>query len=149
MSFEEVKNPIHAGETLLPARATKGSAGYDFHIKEDIVLEPNTVHVTWTDVKVKLVDWTFLGVFPRSSLGIKHGVVLANTVGIIDSDYYSNPDNDGNIGIALHNTGTETVYLNKGDKVAQGILLPYGTFKEEKISEQRTGGIGSTDRKGE
>ena len=133
----------------MPASATKVSAGYDFHIKEDIVLEPNTVHVTWTDVKVKLVDWVFLGVFPRSSLGIKHGVVLANTVGIIDSDYYSNPDNDGNIGIALHNTGSETVYLNKGDRVAQGIRLPYMTFAEEKPTEQRTGGIGSTDKKGD
>ena len=66
-----------------------------------------------------------LEVYIRSSLGVKHLLALANGTGIIDSSYYGNPGNDGNIGICLVNWGSEPVVIEKGERIAQGIFKKY------------------------
>ena len=81
-------------------------------------------------------------------MGIKKGIVLCNTVGIIDADYYGNSDNDGHIRVALRNLNSSVTsdfaQIKKGDAIAQAILEPYSTFGEE-VKTKRVGGIGSTD----
>jgi len=141
--FEVVKNPIHDSPTQLPMRATQSSAGHDFYLKETIVLQPQETKLTFTDVKCQLLDDTFLSVHIRSSVGVKKHIMLANGTGIIDSDYYNNSSNDGNIGIALHNYGQKAITLEAGERVAQGIIQAYRAF--DKIDRVRGGGFGSTE----
>ena len=81
----------------------------------------------------------------RSSLPLKHWLVLANGVGIIDRDYYNNPDNEGHIYFQLINLSPRDILLKKGDKIGQGIFLYYGTVSEDSpVKTERTGGFGST-----
>jgi len=85
----------------------------------------------------------------RSSMAIKKGIRLVNNVGIIDADYYNNPDNEGHIMLALVNTGLEPMVLKKGERVAQGIFYKYLTTDDDKETEKenRSGGFGSTGKK--
>ena len=71
---------------------------------------------------------------------------IANTIGIIDSDYYSNPDNDGNIGIFLKNISDKELKIFKGDKIAQGIFMKYFKVDNDKTTAKRAGGFGSTNK---
>lgn len=130
----------------LPERSTKFSAGYDFKSLEDFDIEPNQVHIFKTGVKAKMDEDDVLLIFIRSSLAIKKGLQLANNVAVIDADYFSNPDNDGHIMIAIKNTSNEIVSIKKGDKIAQGMFTKYETTIDDKSSNERTGGTGSTGR---
>ena len=98
----------------LPKRATKGSAGYDFYSPVDVVIQPGERCLVWTDVKSYMQENEVLMLYVRSSIGVKKGVVLSNGTGIIDSSYYSNPGNDGNIGISLFNTSDKEVHILAG-----------------------------------
>lgn len=142
--FEVVSNAPK--EVKLPVRATGGSAGYDFFSPVSVTIRPGDISVIRTGVKAKLPSGTFLMIVPRSSMGIKNKVVLANNVGIIDEDYYGNPDNEGEICIALYNYGTSTYTVAIGDKIAQGIIVPYVTDTEDSAATARTGGVGSTGK---
>lgn len=71
---------------------------------------------------------------------MKKNLALANTTGIIDSDYYGNPDNDGNIGFKLRNLSDKTVVINKGEKVVQGIFVKYLTTDDDQTTTSRTSG---------
>ena len=83
----------------------------------------------------------------RSSMGFKYNVRMCNQVGIIDSDYYNNSDNEGHMWFKIQNEGTETVILNKGQRFGQGIFIEYKTVDdEEEITKERTGATGSTDK---
>lgn len=83
----------------------------------------------------------------RSSIGFKHNVRLCNQVGIIESDYYDNPTNEGHLFIKLQNEGNDDFVVNKGDRICQGIFVKFLTIDdEEEINSVRTGGIGSTER---
>lgn len=146
--FEEVSEifmkhrPV---ETTLPVRADRRSAGYDFYSKESVVLKPGESHLFWTDVKAYMLEDEVLEVHVRSSIGIKKGITLANTTGIIDSSYYSNPSNDGNIGICLKNTSNEAVMIKKNERIAQGIFKKYLVIdNDETLNENRNGGFGSS-----
>jgi dUTP pyrophosphatase len=130
----------------LPIRGTKKSAGYDFFSNEDIEILPNQKHLFWTDVKSYMQDDEVLKIYVRSSIGIKKGLILANTVGIIDSDYYENSSNDGNIGICLYNTTSQNVKIEKGEKIAQGIFSKYLIVDDDDNQTERTGGIGHTGK---
>ncbi len=130
----------------LPERSTKFSAGYDFKSLEDFDIEPNQVHIFKTGVKAKMDEDDVLLIFIRSSLAIKKGLQLANNVAVIDADYFSNPDNDGHIMIAIKNTSNEIVSIKKGDKIAQGMFTKYEITIDDKSSNERTGGTGSTGR---
>ena len=134
---------------ILPTRATIGSAGYDFITPVEIKLQPNEFIKVATDVKVKIPEYEVLNLYLRSSIGINLNVMLSNSVGIIDSDYYNNLDNDGNIIVALYNYGQRTIKIPKGNKLAQGIFMSYQTIDNENESEllkTRHGGIGSTGK---
>lgn len=130
----------------LPERSTKFSAGYDFKSLEDFDLNPNQIHIFKTGIKAKMDDDDVLLIFIRSSLAIKKGLQLANNVAVIDADYFSNPENDGHIMIAIKNTSNDIVSIKKDDKIAQGMFTKYETTIDDKSSNERKGGTGSTGR---
>ena len=104
--FEVVSSEHRKHSTVdiqLPVRSTQDSAGYDFYLPVDTVIKPQETVVVFSDVKSYMQPNEVLMLFVRSSIGIKKNIVLANGTGIIDADYYSNPSNDGNIGLAAHN----------------------------------------------
>ena len=127
----------------LPCRATKGSAGYDFVCPVEVTMLPGQTAVIPTGIRAWMQPGWVLVNCPRSSLGRKHGLRLANTVGIIDSDYYF-ADNEGHILVMLVNGGDHAVTLHPGDRFCQGIFLPHGLAEEEDVTGERTGGFGST-----
>lgn len=130
-----------------PKRATEHSAGYDFYSPTDAEILPNESVLIWTNIKAKFNANEFLLLAVTSGMG-KHGIMLANNVGIIDSDYYENQTNDGNIGFRLYNFSKNVYKINYGDKIGQGIFLNFLTVDdEEEILNKRTGGFGSTDKK--
>lgn len=143
--FEVVKNEArkHSGEIKLPTRATEHSAGYDFYSPMDAVINPGEMTMIWTDVKAHMYYDNVLLLFVRSSMG-KYPVVLANGTGVIDSDYYSNESNDGNIGFRLMNMGDEPYVIKIGDRIGQGVFVKYGTVAKDNTTTKRVGGIGST-----
>lgn len=127
---------------ILPQRATRGSAGYDFYIPRNVSVGDLYGITVPTGIRVHLDPGWMLVVFPRSGLGFKYGLRLVNTVGIIDSDYY-NADNEGHIMIRM--IADSAVDLSAGDRFAQGILIPYGLASNDFIlTKQRKGGFGST-----
>ena len=127
----------------LPRRATAGSAGYDFTCTLPVTLAPGESALIPTGIRCEMEPGWVLLLFPRSSLGFKHNVRLANTVGVIDSDY-SHAANEGHIMVKLFNAGDHTVTLAAGERFCQGLLLPHGLAEEEETSADRVGGFGST-----
>ena len=132
---------------LLPVRKTMKSAGYDFISFMDITIKPNEIVKIPTGIKISLEDGEFLGIFVRSSMGFKYNVRMCNQVGIIDGDYYNNPDNEGHIWIKLQNHGDIDYVVRKGDAFAQGIIMKYYICDDDNTQDVRVGGLGSTDRR--
>ncbi len=132
---------------ILPKRATKGSAGYDFFSPIDFTLNPGETIKIPTGIRVHIKDYWFLAIFPRSSLGFKFRLQLNNTVGIIDSDYV-NSDNEGHIFLKLTNDSNEkkTLNIKQGEGLVQGIFLPFGIVEEDETDGIRNGGFGSTNK---
>lgn len=128
----------------LPKRATAGSAGYDFFSPLKFKLPYGCSIKIPTGIKCKLDDDRVLFLFPRSSYGIKYKIVLDNTCGIIDADYYNNVDNEGHIWFFLTNNGKKTLSVDIGDRFAQGIILPFEKVENDDSNSVRTGGLGST-----
>lgn len=129
----------------LPTRKTKNSAGYDFFANERILVPAHGSAKMKTGVKAYMPGNEHLELFIRSSYGIKHGLLLANSVGIIDSDYYGNQDNDGNIQAVLINRTNEDFVIERGESFMQGIFLEHKVSDDQPAAE-RTGGVGSTGR---
>ena len=148
MSVDNYKSAYQ--EIKLPERSTEKSAGYDFYAPcsffifpgEDIIL-PSGIKCFFNKDEGK--NW-HLKLYARSSLGIKHKIVLTNGTGIIDADYYNNPDNEGDILISLHNFGPKGVRIQAGDKIMQGIFEAYALTENDFASGIRRGGVGSTGR---
>ena len=88
-------------DTKLPERQTKASAGYDFYVIEDVEIPAYGTVMLPTNVKAYMQEGEVLLLYVRSSIGIKRGLALSNGTGVIDADYFSNPSNDGNIGIPV------------------------------------------------
>lgn len=130
----------------LPRRATKGSAGYDFFAPFKIELKPGESVKIPTMIRCRIDEGWVLKIYPRSSLGFKYKAQLANTVGIIDSDYY-NAENEGHIWIKLFNDGDKTMFIDTDEAFAQGIFVPYGITTDDNVEKVRTGGLGSTTGK--
>lgn len=131
----------------LPVRATKFSAGYDFFSPIDVIIPPLSKLTIWTDVKSYMQNGEVLLLDVRSSIGIKKGLKLANTIGVIDADYYSNIDNDGNIGICLENSNPyKEIEINAGERIAQGIFISYLVADNGNSDNERVGGVGSTNQ---
>lgn len=161
---------------LLPTRATKNSAGYDFVVAQDTIVSAfsnyfkQTIFQTFspsekldistvsnlskdfncrptlvpTGVKVYMPKNQFLQISVRSSCPLKYWLILANGVGIIDADYYNNPDNEGHIYFQMINLFPVDIVLKRGDKIGQGIFLNYNCTLEGDTDNLRAGGFGST-----
>ena len=145
--FELVKDKYRksTGEVILPKRATKSSVAYDFYSPINITISPMQSAMIWTDVKAHFNKDEALLLNVRSSMG-KQPVMIANTQGWIDSDYYSNPDNDGNIGIRLFNLGNTSYIVKLGDRIAQGMFVKYLVADNGNTDCVRKSGFGSSGR---
>lgn len=126
---------------LLPKRATSKSAGYDFFAPDDYIVPAHGSCLINTEVSVILPENLVLMCFARSSYGFKYDVVLRNGTGIIDADFYPN-----NILIKLRNHSDQDLHIKKGDRFAQGIILPFYLTDDDNCSIIREGGIGSTGK---
>ena len=134
----------------LPVRKTMYAAGYDFEAAEDTLVPSfskgmNPVLIP-TGIKAYMEDDEVLYIYNRSSNPKKKGLVMANSVGIIDKDYYGNPDNDGHIMFAFYNFKDEDVLIKKGEAIGQGIFGKYLIADIDEANGVRTGGFGSTDK---
>ena len=148
--FEVVKpEAIQYGivPTKMPQRATKHSAGYDIYSPIDIVIMPKTMEMIWSNIKALFENDEVLLLCVNSGMG-KRQIMLANTIGVIDADYYGNVSNDGNLGFRLYNFGDAPYEIKAGDKIGQGVFMKYLTVdNEEEIKNERVGGFGSTVKK--
>lgn len=161
----------------LPSRSTEEAAGYDFVVAEDIIIpsmelqyaklpayienkvfelqelaDLTKMHrarpvLVSTGMKCYLDEGQYLELSVRSSTPLKHWLILANGVGIIDGDYVDNPENEGEIYFQLINLSPYSIALKKGDKIGQGIIKTYHTVEGDAAAGKRSGGFGSTDRK--
>ena len=173
MKFEVVSKYVDSDITL-PERKTAGSAGYDFMVAEDTFIpsidslkrkinESNLVFPVTLDnmatitkatgakptlvptgIKCQLDNGYYLELSVRSSCPLKYWLILANGVGIIDSDYYNNPDNEGHIYFQMINLSPCGIMLKKGDIIGQGIIKKYEITEDDAASGMREGGFGST-----
>jgi dUTP pyrophosphatase len=165
----------------LPTRGTFYSAGYDFEVAEDVIIDPiedlcaeilhtytggsGVYHIepvnldemakltktarptlVATGIKCQLDSDQYLELSVRSSCPLKYWLILANGVGIIDADYYNNPDNEGEIFFQVINLSPLPIYLKKGDRIGQGIIKHFDRAINDKVREvNRLGGFGSTN----
>ena len=132
----------------LPIRKTEHSAGYDIECAEDTVVSAKNNIPTFipTGVKAYMEDDEVLYLYNRSSNPKKKGLVLANSVGVVDSDYYGNPDNDGHIMFAFYNVKDEDILIKKGEAIGQGVFAKYLVVDGDRAKGVRKGGFGSTDK---
>ena len=137
--------PLPVSEIPLPVRATAGSAGYDFVCPAGIALAPGESVVVPTGIRAFMEQGWVLLIFPRSGLGFKHHLRLANTTGVIDSDYV-NAANGGHIMVKIVNGSDHAVTIGRGERFCQGVFVPYGLAEEADLPGERTGGLGSTGR---
>lgn len=132
----------------LPERSTRNSSGYDFTAIEDVEIPPyklgDNPFMVATGVKVAMLADEFLMLVNRSSNPKKKKLVIPNSVGIIDADYFNNPDNDGEMFFGFYNVSNEPVQIKKGEKLGQGIFMKYLKTNDDEADGERTGGFGST-----
>ena len=174
IKFETVSRFENSEINLIPTRKTEASAGYDMYVAEEIVVPswadffiqmdteeyqpPHTLEemakltkklkckptLVSTGVKCQLEPDTYLELSVRSSTPLKYWLILANSVGIIDADYYNNEDNEGEIFLQLINLSPIPIILKPGDCIGQGIIKRYEKTTEDCATGTRKGGFGST-----
>ena len=147
--FEIAKGWENKGINL-PVRKTRNSAGYDIEAAEDTIIpvfkpgqKPTLVK---TGLKAYCMPDEYYMLCNRSSNPGKRGLVMANSVGIIDSDYYENPDNDGHFMFAFYNFFDHDVEIKKGEAIGQAIFMKYLITDNDNAQGERTGGFGSTSK---
>ena len=130
----------------LPKRSTKKAAGYDCFAPFDFTLQPGEDINIPTGIKAYMQDGEVLMVFPRSGLGFKYYTRLSNSTGIVDADFYSNPNNDGHIHVKLRNEGTKPLTVKQGEAFCQFIFMPFllADGDDFDTGNERVGGFGST-----
>ena len=143
---KDLKEVCEYSDIELPTRSTKHSAGYDFKSPIEFTLNPGESKKVPTGIKASMNEDEFLAILVRSSMGFKYNIRLCNQVGIVDSDYYNNTDNEGHIFIKIQNEGTESITINKGDRFAQGIFMNYLITDDDMAFGERIGGFGSTNK---
>lgn len=130
---KDVKEDINLyNEIKIPQRDSEATAGYDIYLLNDIEIKPNEILKIPTGLKCYFEKDEVLLLIVRSSMGFRHNIRLCNQVGVIDSDYYNNQDNEGHIWIRIQNEGNETVNIKAGEAIVQGIFLKYLTTKSDK-----------------
>jgi dUTP pyrophosphatase len=128
----------------LPAAATGGAAGFDLAAAADVEIPSHSIRLVGTGLVIGVPDGHFLGIFARSSTPLKKGLMVANGVGVVDSDYCGPEDE---ISIQVLNITDATVLVKRGDRLAQGIVLPTPRIQWDVVDEMETptrGGFGST-----
>lgn len=164
VSFEEYKKTRELGDTLndtlfvskspllkeyesilLPKRGTVGSAGYDFKLPFPIVILPHKSVLIHTYIKCYLSTGYVLMLYPRSSLGFQYQLSLDNTIGIIDSDYYNNPNNEGHIIVKMTNHSDNKLVIKPNQSYVQGLIQKYYLTNDDYVNTLRMNGFGSTD----
>ena len=146
----EIAKGFENMEINLPVRKTKYSAGYDIEAAEDTVIPSfkkgmNPVLVK-TGLKAYMQDDEYLKLCNRSSNPKKKGLILANSIGVVDKDYYGNPDNDGHIMFAFFNIKDEDIVIKKGDAIGQGVFQKFFVVDNDIAEGERLGGFGSTSK---
>lgn len=134
----------------LPIRKTKYSAGYDVEAEEDTTIpsfkKGTNPTLIKTGIKAYMQDDEMLLLYNRSSNPKKKGLILANSVGVVDKDYYGNPDNDGHIMFAFYNIKEEDIEIKKGEAIGQAIFQKYLVTDDDEAEGERKGGFGSTNK---
>ena len=127
----------------LPVYSSSGAAGFVLAAAEDVDIAPGQITLVGTGLVFAVPDGHFLAIFARSSTPLKRGLVVANGVGVLDSDYRGPADE---LKIQLLNVTNEPVTVRAGDRLAQGIILqaPRVEFEEGEAAERSRGGFGST-----
>ena len=144
----KILDPRLGGEFPLPHYATDGSAGMDLRACVDEALEmaPGETHLIPTGMAIHVEDPGLAAILlPRSGLGHKHGIVLGNLVGLIDSDY------QGQVFVSCWNRGNESFTVKPGERIAQMVIVPvvhadFEIVEEFVASERGAGGFGHTGR---
>lgn len=136
ISFKQFSKDINDNKELynsikIPQRDSNCTAGYDIYLLNDIKLEPNQILKIPTGLKCYFEKDEVLLLVVRSSMGFKYNIRLCNQVGVIDSDYYDNKDNEGHIWLIIQNEGNTCVEFSQGEAIAQGIFLKYLTTKSD------------------
>ena len=146
--FEIVKG-FENKEINLPIRKTKCSAGYDVEAAEDTIIpsfkkgdKPTLIK---TGIKAYMQEDEFLMLANRSSNPAKKGLIMANSIGVIDSDYYNNEDNNGHIMFAFYNIKNEDITIKKGEAIGQAIFQKFLITDNDNAEGKRVGGFGSTN----
>ncbi len=142
VKFEKVNKITE--DIKLPERSTLNSAGYDFFAIEDVTIPAKKLTRVMTGVKCELMPNQVLLLANRSSNPSKKGLILANGIGVIDADYYGNPDNDGEMGFEFYNILDEDVVIKKGEKLGQGIIMKFDKTEDDYVTNVRKSGWGST-----
>ena len=128
----------------LPQYETSGAAGFDLAASVDMTIQPGEVTLVPTGLVIAVPDGHVLGIFARSSTPLKRGLMVANGVGLVDSDYRGPKDE---IKIEVFNFTAAPVSVKRGDRLAQGVILPFvrAEWREEATASAPTrGGFGST-----
>ena len=131
---------------LLPTRSTKNSAGYDFFNPKNIICKSHKITMILTGIKAQFPEDEMLLLFNRSSNPKKKGLIILNGVGVVDSDYYNNTDNEGEMAFVFYNMLEEDVTLLAGEKLGQGIFVKYAKTDDDMAEGERIGGFGSTGK---
>lgn len=131
-------------DIILPKSSTENSAGCDIYASCNFSIVPEESFLMPTGFKAFMQPDEMLIIVPRSSLGFKHGLMLANTMAIGDSDYFNNRDNEGHYFIKLTNRGKNVIKIRKSDRIAQAIFMPFLRSNGHISSQIRTGGLGHT-----
>ena len=152
ISFNQFKKDIKDdiklyNNYILPKRATKNSAGYDFFAIDDIVIKPKEIVKIPTGYKAKFNSDEALLLIMRSSLGFKYNLRLTNQIGLIESDYYNNESNEGHMWLSIQNEGNKEVIISKNKAYCQGVFIKYLLTDDDNVTNVRKGGLGSTDRR--
>ena len=147
MKFERVS--IYS-DVNLPKRATAGSAGYDFECAEDTIIAPGSIKLIPTGIKCRIDKGYFLQLALRSSTPKKKGLMLANSIGIIDEDYWGSDnapvEEQGHIMFQVYNFTDHDVIVNKGERIGQGVFMRYYVTEDDQATGDRMGkGFGSTN----
>ena len=154
ISFEQFKKDIADdidlyNNYILPKRATKYSAGYDFLAINDITIKPGEIVKIPTDYKAKFNNDEALLLMMRSGLGFKYNLRFTNQIGLIESDYYNNESNEGHMWVSIQNEGKEEITIKKNTAYCQSVFIKFLITDDDNATNIRKGGLGSTDRRDE
>ncbi|MFP4195555.1 MAG: dUTP diphosphatase [Candidatus Woesearchaeota archaeon] len=143
--FEKISTETDNEQVKLPVRSTAGSAAYDLYSPVELTVPAGYTAKIKTGVKVYMQSDEGFFIITRSGNGTKRRVTLSNNVGLVDSDYYNNEDNEGEIIVFLANDGEDDFEIKQGDRIAQGYFQKILLADDDKtIMDSRTGGFGST-----